>query len=469
MNSLLKWRFSANNTALHTEVGERVGDRIRVRAQLGCALHGPYVDLPAGRGIARIILSGPGRGRVRVEVTAGPHQQVLASAMCNLLRGTSLELSFESAHALTQVEVRLFCRLAVSLEIAAVEIELERTLPDERLQPDRNVGFESRKTYADKIASGFFDRYLSGPNIMEVGYKGYDGGTVPIVPQAIGVDVGYAGYDGTSFPFADEMFDAIYSSHCFEHIAPWKEVLQDWYRILKPGGFLIIVVPHQLLFERKRYLPSYFNPDHKRYYTISSLIGEIEAAFEENTYRVRHLIENDKDFDYGPAPQEGSTGCYEIELVIEKIRRPYWVPDDGAVRAYPAVEFRTTLERTGPWAIDLDLSERHRCLIFGPYIGLAKARYQIEYHFEPLAHAEGAAAPSLVFDVARDSGRIAGEEYKGERAIAALREGIVTVAFENDVAGAYFEFRIFAGPDISAVKPRFRGCVLRYDRSLPHW
>src|SRR5690242_18526080 len=40
------------------------------------------------------------------------------------------------------------------------------------LDPERPVGWESRKTYGSKIANGFFDRYLSGSAILEIGYKG---------------------------------------------------------------------------------------------------------------------------------------------------------------------------------------------------------------------------------------------------------------------------------------------------------
>jgi hypothetical protein len=65
-------------------------------------------------------------------------------------------------------------------------------------------GWESRKTYAVMIASRFLDKYLSGEAILEIGYKGGLDDTVPIVPQAIGIDVDYPGYDGVRLPFPDE-------------------------------------------------------------------------------------------------------------------------------------------------------------------------------------------------------------------------------------------------------------------------
>ena len=79
------------------------------------------------------------------------------------------------------------------------------------LDPERPVGWESRKTYGLKIANGFFDKYLSGSAILEIGYKGGIDGAVPILPQAIGIDVDYPGYDGATLPFPDESQDGIYT------------------------------------------------------------------------------------------------------------------------------------------------------------------------------------------------------------------------------------------------------------------
>lgn len=461
MKTTLQWRFDALGNALRSEVGERIGRGIRVRGSIGRALCGPNMELPSGLATARIIFAGTRRGLAKMKVTAGGGRRVIAARNVQLGRtdGDKAELQFNVDEPLVDVEVRLICRFGVNVEIVGVEIDLERELSMEPLNEDRPVGFESRKTYAAKVASGFFDRYLSGPNIMEVGYKGYDGGTVPIVPQAVGVDVGYAGYDGSSFPFADESFDGVYSSHCFEHIAPWKEILRDWYRILKVGGFLVIVVPHQMLFERKRYLPSYFNPDHKRYYTARSLLAELEEAFEENSYRIRHLIENDQGFDYQPAPGQGSSGCYEIELVVEKIERPYWTIDDGSVRSYPAGEFRTSLPRSSPWSVVLDLSQPHQCLVYGPYISLPVGAFEVEFH---LAGFDGTDEPALLFDVAQDASRIASVAIKRGSEPGSEETRPILLPFRNDRANAVFEFRIYSVDKSSAARPAFMGIVLRY-------
>jgi predicted SAM-dependent methyltransferase len=105
--------------------------------------------------------------------------------------------------------------------------------------------------------SGFFDNYMSGDKILDVGYKGYDNPELrTVVPGATGVDLDFPGYDGNRLPFDDETIDCVFSSHCLEHILSYKGAIQDWYRVTKIGGFIVCIVPSQLLYEKRRNLPS---------------------------------------------------------------------------------------------------------------------------------------------------------------------------------------------------------------------
>ena len=45
---------------------------------------------------------------------------------------------------------------------------------------------------------------------------------------------------------------------------------------------------------------------------------------ELNTYRIRHLRDNDQNYRYTIGPEAHAAGGYEIELVVEKIERPEW-------------------------------------------------------------------------------------------------------------------------------------------------
>jgi len=430
--------------------------RLKVGGKSGCLFFGPYLDLMAGRCTVRVVLESGATGPVKMELAADRGKRILGEAEFDLASADGpLVMEIDLAEPAAGFEVRLFAKGKVALELVGVEISLDRPVPHEPLRADRKVGFESRKSYAAKIESGFFAQYMSGPNVMEIGYRGYEEGNLPIVPQAIGVDVGYPGYEGATFPFADASFDAIYSSHCFEHIGDWLGVLRDWYRLLKVGGFLVIVVPHQLLFERKRSLPSPINPDHKRFYTARSLLGEIETAFAENSYRIRHLVENDAGFDYSIMPYQGTDGCYEIELVVEKIARPFWHPDDGSVRAYPAGDFRTDLQKTSPFELELDLTAPHKCLVFGPYIGLDAANYVAEFHFDWA----GGPVPDLYLDVAIFPDRITGRSLRDG---GDYTGGKVEIPFTSPRDGEIFEFRVYVGGSPSDARPRFKGVVVRY-------
>jgi predicted SAM-dependent methyltransferase len=188
----------------------------------------------------------------------------------------------------------------------------------------RPIGVSFRNSYARRVMNGFMQKYFSGHAILDIGYRGGDPHAVPITENAIGVELDYPGYDGVRLPFPDESQDTVLAAHVLEHILDYKPVVSDWHRVLKIGGFLVVMVPHRDLYERNHDLPSRWNGDHKRLYTPASLMTEIEASLPVSSYRVRHLVDNDHGFDYARAPHLSPTGCYEIELVLEKIRQPPW-------------------------------------------------------------------------------------------------------------------------------------------------
>lgn len=182
----------------------------------------------------------------------------------------------------------------------------------------KNVGEESRKTWESKFRSGFFEKYMTGVG-LDIGGTGYLENVHAILPSAIIVGLGHPGYDGRTLPFPDNSQDFCYSSHCLEHIEDYKFALQEQLRVTKKNGHIIIVVPHQHLYERKDSLPSTWNGDHKRFYTPASLLAEIESALPVNSYRVRHLRDNDENHIYNSDPSHHASGEYEIEAVLQKL------------------------------------------------------------------------------------------------------------------------------------------------------
>lgn len=181
---------------------------------------------------------------------------------------------------------------------------------------------ESIKNYRTRLGAGFFSRFMQGQG-LDIGYKGYDDSR-PVLSTAVGIDLDFPGYDGLSLPFKNESQDYVYSSHVMEHIGNYVLALREWYRVLRYDGFLICIVPHKFLYEKKADLPSRFNADHKRFYTPASLLVEVENSLEPNSYRVMHLKDNADGFDYLKGPLEHSSGAYEIELVLKKIEVPQW-------------------------------------------------------------------------------------------------------------------------------------------------
>jgi SAM-dependent methyltransferase len=186
------------------------------------------------------------------------------------------------------------------------------------------VGSEARKSFSRYVDDGFFDKYFLGERILDIGYKGYVDDVTPILPHAVGVDLDFPGYDGKTLPFPDESQDTVFTSHVLEHIEDYRSAIAEWFRVLKIGGFLVLAVPHQYLYERSLHLPSKFNVDHKRFYTPASLLSEVQEALDPFSYRVRMLEDNDREFDYSIEPDRHAGGSYEIVLVLEKIRRPNW-------------------------------------------------------------------------------------------------------------------------------------------------
>lgn len=174
--------------------------------------------------------------------------------------------------------------------------------------------------------------YLGGSGIT-IGPKGYENSAEVEIPNAIHVDLDYPGYDGLHLPFKDNSQDFVYSSHVLEHIEHSRAAIKEWFRVIKPGGYLFIVVPHAYLYERASFIThntlgtahrSTRNVDHWRAYTPAFLVGSIELAIVPNTWRLRHCADNDYGYDYTIPKDQHPGGRYEIECIVQKINPPSW-------------------------------------------------------------------------------------------------------------------------------------------------
>ena len=65
----------------------------------------------------------------------------------------------------------------------------------------------------------------------------------------------------------DESFDFVHCVQALARVEDPKQALANWFRVLKPGGHLILTLPDEDLYEQGRF-PSTFAPGHRWTFTI---------------------------------------------------------------------------------------------------------------------------------------------------------------------------------------------------------
>jgi SAM-dependent methyltransferase len=112
-----------------------------------------------------------------------------------------------------------------------------------------------------KLWNEYHFRILSG-NGIDIGC-----GSDPVVPNIRIFDLEQGDANNIT-RYVNEQFDFVYSSHCLEHMQDAKGAIREWWQLVRPGGYLFIIVPDEDLYEQGIF-PSYFNRDHKWTFTIS--------------------------------------------------------------------------------------------------------------------------------------------------------------------------------------------------------
>lgn len=110
--------------------------------------------------------------------------------------------------------------------------------------------------------------YLSGKLLdFGCGRKPYE--NIFDVEEYTGLDIQESGhdhtneqidvyYDGETIPFDDNTFDSIFSSEVLEHVFNPEQILSEIFRVLKPGGHILLTVPfvwaeHEAPYDFARY------------------------------------------------------------------------------------------------------------------------------------------------------------------------------------------------------------------------
>jgi len=103
--------------------------------------------------------------------------------------------------------------------------------------------------------------------------------------------------------FVHKQFDFVYSSHCLEHMWEPRNTLLEWWKLVRPSGYLIFIVPDEDLYEQGMF-PSRFNPDHKATFTISKAkswspvsINVLDLARAMPNAEIVSLVLQDHNYD----------------------------------------------------------------------------------------------------------------------------------------------------------------------------
>lgn len=202
---------------------------------------------------------------------------------------------------------------------------------------------ETAKAHDRRVREGWYDKYVFVP-VIDIG-SGPD--PLPIHPcdhydyQWVTVMndknelVPYAQASDRDAQFmrdvADESYATVYASHILEHLPDPHGALRNWWRILRPGGNLIICVPHRDLYEKKKTHPSRWNPcdrpgggghltfwlpDRDEAPDTLSLRRVLNEALPDATWLVNRILAEGYDFSL-PADVH-PVGEYAIEVILQK-------------------------------------------------------------------------------------------------------------------------------------------------------
>ncbi len=80
--------------------------------------------------------------------------------------------------------------------------------------------------------------------------------------------------------FADRSVDAVFSSHCLEHVEDHELALSEWWRVIRTDGYLSLYLPHKDLYPNIGEEGA--NPDHKHDFVPDDIIGAMRSIADES-------------------------------------------------------------------------------------------------------------------------------------------------------------------------------------------
>ena len=141
------------------------------------------------------------------------------------------------------------------------------------------MGTESTKTQLTR-SKEFINTYFSG-DVIDIG-----GGNDPVVKYAEVFDLIHGDAQYILNYKNKESYDCVNSSHCLEHMKDVPSAIFQWWELVRPGGYMVTVVPHEDLYEQKVW-PSIFNLDHKATFRLKR-----KSSWSPVSYDIYDLMKN---------------------------------------------------------------------------------------------------------------------------------------------------------------------------------
>jgi SAM-dependent methyltransferase len=150
----------------------------------------------------------------------------------------------------------------------------------------------------------------------------------PLLQKVAPYDVIYGHQDAQTLPeVSDETFDFVHASHVLEHVPDPAAALATWLRVVKPGGYVVVLIPDEDLYEQGLW-PSQKNPDHKRTFTpwkasswspVSVNVVDLVRGLAEAELLKLELLTSSFNFRWPPIDQTLTPiGECAIEFVLRK-------------------------------------------------------------------------------------------------------------------------------------------------------
>lgn len=186
--------------------------------------------------------------------------------------------------------------------------------------PNSGLQGETGKAVDRRVRELFFEKYCRGKGI-DIGCGNNPLGVAGI--DKWDQDLGHG--DATFMAgIPDHAYDFVYSSHCIEHLVFPYIGMRNWWRILKPGGWLIVFGPERNIYERRLTLPSRWNGDHKTFwlldrsdppttFSVLEMVQHCCPGYELHSLRL--LDEGNTKRD---KPDEHADGEFSWEIICKK-------------------------------------------------------------------------------------------------------------------------------------------------------